>query len=257
MDGLAGTPHDPSMHTNPCPPPRLALVGDRSPAVKAHSRITALVGALGPAGHEPIEAYWLHSTAIERPEDLAGFDGVWVVPGCPYANPTGVLCAIEHARRTGTPLLGTCGGFQHLLLEFARNVCEIPGASSAEEHPDADELLIVPLECSLLGEEDTVSVAPGTVAAAAMGAGPSAERYFCRYGLNPDYLPTLTRRGLVVSATDRNGGPRMVELPGHPFFVGALFQPELSSDPTWVHPLIAAFGVAVLAHRDASVGAGA
>jgi CTP synthase (UTP-ammonia lyase) len=232
------------MRTDPSAPPRLALVGDRSPAVKAHARITALGGALGPAGSEPIEAYWLHSTTIDGPGDLAGFDGVWVVPGCPYANPAGVLDAIEHARRTGTPLLGTCGGFQHLLLEFARNVCGIRSASSAEEHPDADELLIIPLECSLLGEEETVS-------------GRSAERYFCRYGLNLDYLPALIGHGLIVSGTDRQGGPRMVELPHHPFFVGALFQPELSSDPTWVHPLIAAFGAAVLAHRDASVGAGA
>ncbi len=72
-------------------------------------------------------------------------------------------------------------------------------------------------------------VGAGTLAAQAMGAGRVTERYFCRYGLNLEYLQVLIANGLVFSGRDEQGDPRIAELPGHPFFVGTLFQPELSS----------------------------
>jgi CTP synthase (UTP-ammonia lyase) len=236
-------------------PPRLALVGDRSGSVQAHAKIPALIDALaGPAG-PAIEVYWLHSTGIGGPGDVAGFDGVWVIPGSPYQNTDGVLAAIRAARTGRIPLLGTCGGFQHLLLEFARDVCGLTAVENGEQNPDAAEPLIAPLQCSLLGEESTVVITAGTVAARAMGPGPTTERYFCRYGLNADYLEILERHGLVFSGWDENGELRVAELPDHPFCVGSLFQPELSSDRTWVHPLIAAFATAVRSHAAALAGA--
>jgi CTP synthase (UTP-ammonia lyase) len=228
-------------------PPRLALVGDRSSAVEAHGRIPALVHALtGP--EEPIELYWLHSTSVASPDDVAGFDGIWVVPGSPYEHSAGVLAAVEAARTRHIPLLGTCGGFQHLLLEFARDVCGLPGVTHAEVDPDAAELLLVPLRCKLFGEEATVTIADGTLAARLMGAGPTSERYFCRFGLNAGYEAALVSHGLVISGRDDDGDARVAELPGHPFFIGSLFQPELSSDTTWVHPLITGFAQAVRTH---------
>lgn len=236
-------------------PPRLALVGDRSGSVQAHTKIPALIDALaGPAG-PAIEVYWLHSTRIGGPGDVAGFDGVWVIPGSPYQNTDGVLAAIRAARTGRIPLLGTCGGFQHLMLEFARDVCGLTAVENAEQNPGAAEPLIAPLECSLLGAESTVVITPGTVAANAMGPGPTTERYFCRYGLNADYVEILQRHGLVFSGRDTSGEVRVAELPDHPFCVASLFQPELSSDPTWVHPLIAAFAVAVRSHAAALAGA--
>jgi len=236
---------------SPPPSPRLALVGDRSASVQAHTKIPLLVDALTTPTDEPIELYWLHSTSISAPADVAGFDGIWVIPGSPYEHRDGVLSAITAARTEGIPLLGTCGGFQHLLLEFARNVCGLSKAENAEEHAQAPEQLIVPLACSLLGAEAPVVIEAGTTAAGAMGAGQSTERFFCRYGLNVDYLEVLQRHGLVVSGHDTFGDARVAELTGHPFYVGSLFQPELASDPTWVHPLIVAFAVAIRAHAAA------
>jgi CTP synthase (UTP-ammonia lyase) len=237
------------------PLPRVALVGDRSPSVQAHQKIPALIDATTAADGPAIEVYWLHSTDIAAPEDVAGFDGVWVIPGSPYTSTEGVLAAIRAARTGGIPFLGTCGGFQHLLLEFARDVCGLTAVDNAERDPNAAEQLIVPLECSLLGEESTVIIEPGTAAAAVMGPGPTTERYFCRYGLNPDYLDTLQRHGLVFSGRDDRGEVRVAELPGHPFCLASLFQPELSSDRTWVHPLIAAFAAAVRSHAAVLAGA--
>jgi CTP synthase (UTP-ammonia lyase) len=238
-------------HAATARPPRIALVGDRSGSVQAHAKIPVLIDAMaGPAG-PAIEVYWLRSTAIGGPGDVAGFDGVWVIPGSPYQNTDGVLAAIRAARTGRIPLLGTCGGFQHALLEFARHVCGLTAVDNAEQNPDAAEPLIVPLECSLLGEESRVVITPGTVAADAMGPGPTTERYFCRYGLNADYVEVLQHHGLVFSGRDASGEVRVAELPEHPFFVASLFQPELSSDATWVHPLITAFADAVRSHAAA------
>jgi CTP synthase (UTP-ammonia lyase) len=100
---------------------------------------------------------------------VAGFDGVWAIPGSPYLNLDGALAAIQAARTGRIPLLGTCGGFQHLLLELARDVCGLTAVENAEQNADAAEPLIVPLECSLLGQASTVVIAPGTVAARVMG----------------------------------------------------------------------------------------
>jgi CTP synthase (UTP-ammonia lyase) len=254
---VPGPPFSPGPPPYPlaaAPPPRLALVGDRSESVQAHAKIPVLIDALATGASPAIEIYWLRSTDITGSEDVAGFDGVWVIPGSPYLNLEGVLAAIQAARSGRVPLLGTCGGFQHVLLEFARDVCGLTAVEHAEENADAAEPLIVPLECSLLGQESTVVIAPGTVAAKVMGPGPTTERYFCRYGLNADYLEILNSHGLVFSGRDERGEVRVAELPGHPFYVASLFQPELSSDSTWVHPLIAAFAAAVRSHAAALAG---
>ena len=91
------------MKISPCtvaasPPPRLALVGDRSPSVRAHDKIPLLLRALAAGSEEAIEPYWLHSTDHNDPADVAGFDGIWVAPGKPLRqHPAGVLIA-DHRR---------------------------------------------------------------------------------------------------------------------------------------------------------------
>lgn len=231
-------------------PRRLALIGDRSPLVQAHARIPDILAgvdaAADGAGEAPIDAYWIETRDLATAE-LRGFDGLWVLPGSPYGDTDGVISAIRFAREGGVPLLGTCGGFQHMLLEFARNVCGVR-ADHAENTPAAVDPLIRPLSCSLVGEERVVNLVAGTRIAAILGAAPRTERYFCSYGLDHRYESRLTAGGLVVSGRDDDGEVRLAELPDHPFFVGSLFQPELSSTRSWVHPLIAGFIQAVRTH---------
>jgi CTP synthase (UTP-ammonia lyase) len=221
-------------------------VGDRSANVRAHARIPRLIDALRQRESIALDPYWIStSEAAEAAEcDLTGFDGIWVAPGSPYASFEGALAAARAARENGIPYLGTCGGFQHAIVEFARDVCGVVGAQHAEVDPAADQLVIVPLECSLVGHEEAVMVVPGTLAARIAGPGRRTERYHCSYGVNREYLELLTGAGLRFSGFDDGGDARIVELPGHPFFLGTLFQPELRGDGTQPHPIIRAFAEA-------------
>jgi CTP synthase (UTP-ammonia lyase) len=228
---------------------RLALVGDRSPDVRAHVRLPDILDALQVPGAVPLDAHWIATAAVHA-TDLAGFDGVWALPGSPYADREGMFSAIRFARTHDVPFLGTCGGFQHMLLEWALDVCGLE-VEHAEDGTGAGDALITPLACSLLGEERVVHAVPGTRGEAILGAAPRVERYFCSYGLDQRFEAMLVASGLLVTARDDDGDVRLAEWPDHPFFVGALFQPELSSGREWVHPLIEVFADAVREHASA------
>jgi CTP synthase (UTP-ammonia lyase) len=238
--------------------PTIALVGDRSPSVRAHVRIPQLIDALRRRDGVVLDPYWVPST--EAHENLERFDGIWVVPGSPYESAEGAIQAARTAREHNIPFLGTCGGFQHALLMLARDLAGISDAVHAEYFEDSDprerpsgpysqpnepegrgSAVIVELECSLVGHEGAISYAPGTLMQEIMGADRSVERYHCSYGLDPAYLDRITQAGVVFSAHDDAGDVRALELPGHPFFLGTLFQPELAGDGTRAHPVIRAF----------------
>jgi CTP synthase (UTP-ammonia lyase) len=227
--------------------PRIALVGDRSANVRAHARIPGLIDALLQREGIRLDPYWI-PTPVAAECDLSGFDAIWAAPGSPYLSADGAIAAVRSSRQGRIPFLGTCGGFQHALLEYARNVCGLTSVQNAETTPEADDQLIIPLECSLVGHEEAVMVVPGTLAAKLTGPGRRTERYRCAYGLNPVYLEPLTRGGLRFSGFDDDGQVRIMELPGHPFFIGTLFQPELQGDGTSPHPIITALAVAAVDH---------
>jgi CTP synthase (UTP-ammonia lyase) len=226
---------------------RIALVGDRSGNVRAHARIPGLIEALLQREGIALDPYWIATPEAEEC-DLSGFDAIWLAPGSPYASADGAIAAVGTAREQGIPFLGTCGGFQHALLDYARNVCGLRTVQNGEITPEARDQLIVQLECSLVGHEEAVMIAPGTLAARIAGPGRRTERYNCSYGLNPAYLDALIDGGLRFSGFDDSGNVRVFELPGHPFFMGTLFQPELQGDGTQPHAVITALAVAAAEH---------
>jgi CTP synthase (UTP-ammonia lyase) len=236
------------------PMARIALVGDRSANVRAHARIPALIDALLERDGIALDAYWIATPDVAAC-DLGRFDAIWLVPGSPYDSADGAIAAVRTARERGLPFLGTCGGFQYALLEFARNVCELPAVENAEVTPEADAHLIVLLECSLKGHEEAVMIVPGTRAAKISGPGRRTERYHCDYGLNAAYLERLSQGGLCFSGFDDGGKVRIAELPGHPFFVATLFQPELHGDGSQPHPVIVAMAQAAAEHATATAEA--
>ncbi|MGW0878191.1 CTP synthase C-terminal region-related (seleno)protein [Streptomyces sp. NPDC002671] len=228
----------------------IALVGDRSPNVVSHTRIPLLLDALAERDRLVLDAYWIPSEDAEAEGAVRGFDAVWVPPGSPYRSEAGVLAAVRTAREEGIPFLGTCAGFQHALLEYARNVCGLTRAAHAENDPGAEDPLIEALACSLVGHEAAVVLEPGSLAESVIGSARTVERYFCAYG-PARHLDTLSAHGLRFSGHDEDGQVRVAELPGHPFFLATLFQPELAGDGSRPHPVVRALARAAAGHAAA------
>jgi CTP synthase (UTP-ammonia lyase) len=221
---------------------RVALVGDYDPAAVAHQAIPKALQLAGAKLGASVEPVWVHTASITNPEiQFADFTGIWCVPASPYASMEGALRAIRYARQSGRPFLGTCGGFQHAVIEYARNVCGLTDAEHAETHPDAACLVVTPLSCSLVEQTGEIVLQPGGVVHRAYAASRITEGYHCSYGLNSAYQSLLFADGLRPTAHDCAGAVRAIELSGHPFFIATLFQPERRALRGEVPPLVEAF----------------
>ena len=222
--------------------PSIGVIGEYDPGNETHVATDDALGHSALRLGTQVDVEWVSSEDVgDAGDGLGAFEGLLIAPGSPYRSQDGALAAITHARTVGVPLLGTCGGFQHLVIEFARHVAGIAGAEHGESHPDAPTLMVSPLTCSLVGEKMSVEVRAGTRAGDAYPEASVTEHYYCRFGLNPAYVDDLVGAGLVVSGTDQDGEVRIVELAGHPFFVGTLFVPQARSTIVHPHPLVTAF----------------
>lgn len=214
----------------------IAALGDRDPAFLTHREIDATIG-LVPDG---IELRWVATDGAEA-QRIDRFDGLWVLPGTPYRDDEVVYEAIRLAREEEMPTLGTCGGFQYMAVEFARNAAGISGAAHAETEPGAGAVVVGRLACGLVGEERAVTTVPGTRLAALCGTAPFTGFHWCSYGLAGGVPEKLARAGLVMSAFAEDAGVEGFELPGHPFYLATLFQPQVGSSASGkLHPLVAA-----------------
>ncbi len=232
---------------------RIGLVGDYNADVPAHQAIPRALALVEIALGAPLELRWLPTDTIESDAVLAPFDALWCVPASPYRSMEGALRAIRFARERPRPFLGTCGGFQHAVVEYARNVLGWADAEHAETAPDAARPVIAALACSLVEVTNKVQLSPGSRIAAAYGATEATEGYHCRYGLNEAFRETLISGALRVTAEDEAGDIRALELQGHPFFVATLFQPERAALTGRLPPLVAAFARAAVSHAVAHV----
>jgi CTP synthase (UTP-ammonia lyase) len=215
---------------------RIVVLGDRNLEYVTHRELDAALARL-PGG---VAGAWVASDA-DVGAALDAADGVWVAPGTPYRDDDAVYAAIGRARATGLPLLGTCGGFQYAVVELARGLAGL-NAHHAETDPDGEALVAAPLACSLVGQERTVTCVAGTRLAEICGTEPFAGFHWCNYGLAPEFEDALVAAGVVIAARAPDAGVEGIELPGHPFFVATLFQPQvgaLAGAP--LHPLIEAF----------------
>jgi CTP synthase len=230
-------------------PKKIALVGDYSDKHTAHRAIPrALELARGSAGVD-VDWEWVATRQITSAQrDLAGFSAAWLVPASPYENTAGALDAVRWAREGGRPFLGTCGGFQHALLEIARNVAGLSDADHAETHPDGPTLVLTRLSCSLVEKSGVVHFAQGSILRAAYGTESATEGYRCNYGVNGAYRKQLEDAGLKFTAWDDAGDIRGAELSSHPFFLGVLFQPERAALRGEAPPPVVAFLRAVAGH---------
>lgn len=225
-------------------PTTIAIIGDRDVASRPHAATEAsLCHAAEHAGVE-LDFEWLPTESLDGEDAerrLSRFAGLWIAPGSPYRSLTGALQAIRFAREHDRPLIGTCGGFQHVVLEFARHVLGLNDAQHAEYDPYASVLFVAPLTCSLVGRTMSVRINPGSRVADVLQADAIAAQYYCNFGLNPAFRDRLDAAGLRIVGEDEHGEARIVELPGHRFFVATLFLPQFDSTTDRPHPLIATF----------------
>jgi len=223
---------------------RIAIIGDRDPSRPNHLRTeTALLHSAEALGSE-LDLQWFATDALLDDSALAGLgscDGVWCTTGSPFRSLEGALRAIRCAREEGRPFLGTCSGFQHAILEYARNVLGIRDAAHAEYEGSPADALITALACSLAGQWFEVEIQRGSRAAACYGATRAREQFFCSYGIDPGWQRELLARGLPIVGTGDDGTARILELPHHPFFVATLFVPQARSTADVPHPLVAGF----------------
>lgn len=199
----------------------------------------------------PVSIEWLPTSTLahEPVAHLHVFDALWCAPGSPYQSMDGALRGIQYAREQGVPFIGTCGGFQHVVLEYARNVLGFADAAHAESDPDASVLFISALACSLVGQTLRIRLDPASRVFVMYQRAVIEEQYYCQFGLNPRYQSTLHDGGLRVVGVDNQQEARIVELPDHPFFVATLFVPPLSSTPEQPHPLLLAYLQAAVRRR--------
>lgn len=216
---------------------RIAIVGDFDPRNPTHLATNEAIQHGARSLNESVESEWLATEASEH-ADFNAYHGFWIAPGSPYKSLFGALRAIRYAREEKVPLFGTCGGFQHIILEFARNVLGIADAAHAESDPSASRLVISKLACSLVGRSLAIKLVEPSLVSSLYGTTSVIERYYCNFGVNPDYVSALSSRDLQVVGSDDEGEIRVVELRGHPFFVGTLFVPQTRSRPGEPHPLV-------------------
>ncbi|MBJ3813930.1 CTP synthase [Shimwellia pseudoproteus] len=219
---------------------RIALVGDYSPEITAHQAIPLALDDAAAVNDVLAQYEWLATDALHHDEQLAEFDAIWVVPGSPYRSEAGAIRAVRYARENAVPFLGTCGGFQHAIVEYARNVL---GREDATHGETASEgwTVIAPLACSLVEAQDTIELRQGTAIARAYGKAEISEKYHCNYGVSPLFSEQLTHQPLKVTGWDEQGEIRAVELTTHPFFVATLFQHERHALEGRPSPLVQAF----------------
>lgn len=233
-------------------PARLAIVGDHDPAMYTHRAIDEALAHVCELREHALEWSWIPTTALSSgaAEPLSLFDAILLAPGSPYASLDGALAAVRFARESALPFLGICGGFQHAVLEFARDVAGISDADNAELNREAAAPVIAPLACSMVGKAGPVFLDPTCRTASIYGRWRIVERYHCSYGVNPQYRAALEQAGLRIVGEDDQGDVRVIELPGHPFFIGTLFQPQLESSIGAPAPLVRALVDAAIHHRD-------
>ncbi len=215
----------------------IALVGDRQPAHPSHRELDAVRDRLG----EDVTAEWV-ATDSDRVRDLGEFDGIWLVPGSPYADDTAAYEAVRWARDHDVPFLGTCGGLQYAVVEYFRNVIGVSGASHAESDGSDASNVVHALACRLQGEERVVRPVPRTRFSELVEGEPFVGMHHCSYGPGPDEVERLVESGMVVEATADDAGAEVLELPTNRFFMLTLFQPHigaLAGGP--LHPLLREF----------------
>ncbi|WP_206446329.1 CTP synthase [Agrococcus sp. KRD186] len=247
----------------------IGLVGKYIDLPDAYLSVTEAVKAGGFANQTKVDIRWIRSDDCETPEGAAAalgeLDGIVVPGGFGIRGIEGKLGALKFTRENEIPTLGICLGLQCMVIEAARNLAGIEGASSTE----FDEATPAPVIATMAEQEQHIhggdlggtmrlglyeaKLAEGSLAARLYGAEVSHERHRHRYEVNNAYREQIAAAGLAFSGTSPDDKlVEYVELPGHPFYIATQAHPELRSRPNHAHPLFRGLVEAALDRQRAS-----
>jgi len=247
----------------------IGLVGKYIDLPDAYLSVTEALKAGGFAHETHVTVTWIPSDLCETPEGaekaLGGLDGIVIPGGFGIRGIEGKLGALKFAREQGIPTLGICLGLQCIVVEYARHVAGLEGASSSEFDPDSPHPVVATMaeQVDILDRGDLggtmrlglypADLAPGSVAEEVYGASQVSERHRHRYEVNNAYREQLAAAGLVFSGLNPDLDlVEYVELPRdvHPYYIATQAHPELRSRPTAPHPLFRGLvGAALDRHR--------
>ncbi|MDA8224963.1 MAG: CTP synthase [Betaproteobacteria bacterium] len=250
----------------------IAMVGKYVGLTESYKSLSEALIHAGIHTRTQVNVHYIDSEQLEQDGvgALAGMDAILVPGGFGKRGVEGKMLAIRHAREHGVPYLGICLGMQLAVIEFARHCADMTGAHSTEfdtatdwpvvalisEWKDAAGQIEMRSHQSDMGGTmrlggQSCNLLPGTLARSVYGADRIVERHRHRYEVNGALLPRLEQAGLRVSGRSATDGLcEMVELPGHPWFVGCQFHPEFTSTPRDGHPLFRAYVQAALRVRE-------
>ncbi len=242
--------HQPKQEVN------IALVGKYIDLPDAYLSVTEALRAGGFAQSCKVKIHWVKSDDCETEAgaltNLSDMDGICIPGGFGIRGIEGKLGALKFARENKIPVLGLCLGLQCMVIEFARNVVGITGATSSEFEPEAKHPVIATmaeqvakLENSQMGGTMRLGLyeaklQSGSIVEQLYGSSSASERHRHRYEVNNSYRDQISQKGLVFSGTSPDGNlVEYVELPRseHPFYVGTQAHPEFKSRPTRPNPL--------------------
>ncbi len=238
---------------------QIGIVGKYTELPDAYKSLNEALLHGGISNNAKVELVYISAEEIEEgnwPPGVFEVDGLLVPIGFGERGTEGKISAIRYAREHEVPFFGICLGMQCLVIEYARNVCGLKNATSAEFDADTPHAIIYKLR-DLLGVEEMggtmrlgaypCKLTPGTLAHSVYGKDEISERHRHRYEVNQKYLEMLTEHGLLVAGMSPDGKfVEMVELPDHPWFLGCQFHPEYKSKPTAPHPLFVSYIKAAL-----------
>ena len=232
----------------------IGIIGDFNPEKPSHIATDAALKHAADFLSLNVKTEWLGTGNLRRKsvkDTIGQYQGLFAAPGTPYFFADGAIKGIRLAREMNIPFLGTCGGYQYTLLEFARNVAGMTNAVHTELTPQTDMPLLIKIACAVdktKGREGPrmqgtfdVNLMPETEAFKFYGKTKISESYSCSYELNPEYQGRLVESGLTISGIDDDGKARIIEVHNKRFFMGTGFLPHLNSTPENPHPLILAF----------------
>jgi CTP synthase len=247
---------------------RIAIIGKYTNLLDSYKSLAEALIHGGIANRVRVQLDWVDSEEFEKPspvQRLEDVHGILVPGGFGERGTPGMIAAVQFARERRVPFFGICFGMQMATIEAARNLAGLPEASSTEFGPCRDPVVGLLTEWARGNQVERRSEADDKGGTMRLGAYPAVleagslvrsiyggkarieERHRHRYEVNVNYRGALEATGLRFCGMSPDGVlPEIVELPGHPWFVGVQFHPELKSKPFDPHPLFAGFiGAAV------------